>query len=213
MTIDKEVDKGTFRKQLLKRRQQMPKAEWQKKSSAICKHLEASYLLGNARTILAYTSFRQEPDLMPLIHHLAQSTAHPQPMKVEAPIQHRTLGFPRCAEKSLFWHQWHPDQPDAMVSGAYGILEPKDCLPLITPQMLGPQDVLLVPAAGCDRHGYRIGYGGGFYDRLLSQPEWSVVTTIGVVFDFAYVDQLPVDPWDQPLDGVCTENGLFMFKS
>lgn len=190
----------------------MPEVEWQQKSNAICKNLESSRLLGSAGTILAYTSFRQEPDLMPLMHHFAQSPTHSQAMKVKTPIPHRTLGFPRCEGKSLFWHQWHPDYPDSMISGAYGILEPDARLPLITPQRLGPQDILLVPAAGCDRHGYRIGYGGGFYDRLLSQPEWSSVTTIGVVFAFAYVERLPVDPWDQPLDGVCTEDGLFMFK-
>ena len=60
---------------------------------------------------------------------------------------------------------------------------------------------------GCDVQGYRLGYGGGYYDRLLNSPSWKTKPTIGVVFDFAYLSQLPVDSWDKPLERVITENG------
>jgi 5-formyltetrahydrofolate cyclo-ligase len=59
---------------------------------------------------------------------------------------------------------------------------------------------------GCDVQGYRLGYGGGYYDRLLNSPGWETKATIGVVFDFAYLSQLPVDSWDKPLERVITEN-------
>jgi len=71
-------------------------------------------------------------------------------------------------------------------------------------------DLLLVPAVACDRRGYRLGYGGGFYDRLLSQPEWQQKPAIGIIFDFARLPTLPFDPWDQPLTSICTEIDLFM---
>lgn len=74
----------------------------------------------------------------------------------------------------------------------------------------GAVDLLLVPAVACDRRGYRLGYGGGFYDRLLSSPEWADKTAIAIVFDFAQLPSLPNDPWDQRLVGVCTESGLFL---
>ncbi|NES71751.1 MAG: 5-formyltetrahydrofolate cyclo-ligase, partial [Okeania sp. SIO2D1] len=56
--------------------------------------------------------------------------------------------------------------------------------------------------------GYRLGYGSGFYDRMLSSEEWASKPTIGIVFEFGYLQQLPIDSWDRPLNAVCTENGV-----
>ncbi|NET50563.1 MAG: 5-formyltetrahydrofolate cyclo-ligase, partial [Merismopedia sp. SIO2A8] len=56
--------------------------------------------------------------------------------------------------------------------------------------------------------GYRLGYGGGFYDRMLSSSEWESKPTIGIIFEQAYLPQLPIDDWDTSLQGVCTENGF-----
>jgi 5-formyltetrahydrofolate cyclo-ligase len=86
--------------------------------------------------------------------------------------------------------------------GAYGILEPHPQAPTLSPSEV---DLILVPAVACDLQGYRLGYGGGFYDRMLSNPAWAKLPTIGIVFDFAHLAQLPKDPWDQPLHHVCTE--------
>ena len=200
MTIKKDV-----RKQLLTQRQIMTKEEWQQKSHVICTALEQAPLVVSARMILAYTSFRQEPDLMPLMLRLAQG-AEGQLSK-DFNSGDRVFALPRCEGKSLMWHQWSPGR-STLNRGAYGILEPDARWPGVDHQHFGSDAILLVPAVGCDRQGYRMGYGGGFYDRMLSDPVWSSIPKIGIVFDFAYVDLLPTDSWDQPLSGVCTENGL-----
>jgi 5-formyltetrahydrofolate cyclo-ligase len=70
-------------------------------------------------------------------------------------------------------------------------------------------DLILVPAVACDRQGTRLGYGGGYYDRLLSDPAWTNIPTVGVVFDFAYLTYLVADPWDIPLRAICTEHGFY----
>ncbi|MGB3561143.1 MAG: 5-formyltetrahydrofolate cyclo-ligase, partial [Geitlerinemataceae cyanobacterium] len=94
-------------------------------------------------------------------------------------------------------------------SGAYGILEPHRDLPQIVPESV---DLILVPAVACDDRGYRLGYGGGFYDRLFSLPQWAAKPSIAIVFEFARVANVPIDSWDLPLNAICTEAGYFQLN-
>jgi 5-formyltetrahydrofolate cyclo-ligase len=137
--------------------------------------------------ILAYQSFRQEPDLTLLFSTLAMD-----------------WGLPRCVGKTLQWQRWR--WGEGLVQGQYGIWEPDPALPRVEPSEV---DLILVPCVACDRAGYRLGYGGGYYDRLFADPRWQGIPAIGVVFEDAYVEALPRDPWDLPLQGVCTESGYY----
>ncbi|MEL7408737.1 MAG: 5-formyltetrahydrofolate cyclo-ligase, partial [Cyanobacteria bacterium J06558_2] len=87
-------------------------------------------------------------------------------------------------------------------SGKYGLPEPLANSPVIDP---ASADLILVPTVAADHQGYRLGYGGGFYDRLLSSSECAGIPTISIVFDFAYVSHLPTDSWDVKLNFICTE--------
>jgi len=195
----------------LRQRRLLPQLVWRERSQAICDGLRHSSVFQSAKVVLAYSSFRQEPDLRPLLHpgcidpSIGAQSGSPQAIRSQNNGGAPTFGLPRCHGKSLVWHVWDevefPLQPST-----YGILEP---LPHTLPIAVETVDLILIPAVACDRRGYRLGYGGGFYDRLLSSPEWSSKPTLGIVFEFARVDQLPNDPWDRPLDGVCTEAGLF----
>jgi 5-formyltetrahydrofolate cyclo-ligase len=166
----------------------MPVGEWRQKSECIRTQLQASSLFASAKTILAYFSFRQEPDL----NSLFTNTDH-------------RWGFPRCVGNSLIWHIWKPG--DSLQTKAYGLLEPHPNAPTLQPTEV---DLIFVPAVACDYQGYRLGYGGGYYDRLFSSREWATSRKIGIVFEFAYLQQLPTEPWDQQVHGVCTENALRM---
>lgn len=180
--------KASLRQKLLRSRLSLSPKTWQEKSQQLCQNLLSTKIVQEAHTILAYFSFRQEPDLSVLF---TQSQAR--------------LGFPRCVGKSLFWHGWQPGEEQQ--KGHFGILEPHSDSVQLQPEEV---DLILVPAVACDQQGYRLGYGGGFYDRMLSDSVWQNIPTIGIVFDFAHVVQLPIDPWDYALDGVCTETGLKM---
>ncbi|HIK33574.1 MAG TPA: 5-formyltetrahydrofolate cyclo-ligase [Oscillatoriales cyanobacterium M59_W2019_021] len=179
------LEKKTLRRSLLKQRQALSIEEWREKSDRLCMNLQASPQFISARTILTYFSFRQEPDLSSLLE------------------MRSSWGIPRCVDRTLVWHRWQPGDP--LLPGAYGILEPDSQLPQLVAKEI---DLILVPAVACDDRGYRLGYGGGYYDRLFASPEWASIPTIGIVFEFAYLPELPVEPWDKPLDAVCTEAGF-----
>ncbi|MEA5580493.1 5-formyltetrahydrofolate cyclo-ligase [Nodularia harveyana UHCC-0300] len=177
------MGKVDLRRTLIGKRQSMSMGEWRERSDRICRQLQSYPLFSQAKTVLAYFSFRQEPDLSPLFTDTSYN-----------------WGFPRCVGDSLSWHLWQPQDP--LHIGAYGILEPDIHAPVIQPAAV---DVILVPCVACDYQRYRLGYGGGYYDRLLSSSPWADKPTIGIVFDFAYLSEVPIDTWDQPLKSVITE--------
>jgi 5-formyltetrahydrofolate cyclo-ligase len=182
------VKKIELRRSLLQYRQTLTSEDWQQKSRQLCQHLQTSAQFTQSQTVLAYFSVRQEPDLSPLL------------------VNGQRWGFPRCVGKTLHWHSWSPEDAFPLQSGAFGIREPHADAPTLNPDDV---DLILVPAVACDSQGYRLGYGGGFYDRMLSSPVWANKPTIGIVFEFARLTQLPIDPWDRPLHSVCTEIGMF----
>lgn len=72
-------------------------------------------------------------------------------------------------------------------------------------------DILIVPLAAFDDKGYRLGYGGGFYDRTLERLRAAAkVTAIGFAYSVQRVDSVPRDANDQPLDLIVTEDGIFL---
>lgn len=184
---EQNLDKTQLRRNLLTKRQSLSIEEWRDSSDCLTHHLSTS-IFTQAKTVLAYFSFRLEPDLSRLFTDSS-----------------RLWGFPRCVAQSLIWHSWK--HGDSVITGAYGIPEPHPDSPAINSHDV---DLILVPCVACDSQGYRLGYGGGYYDRLLCTPEWSTKFTVGIVFDFAYLPQIPVEDWDTKLHAVCTETGFKM---
>jgi len=185
---DFPYSKKQLRRALLNQRRQIPHEIWQYKSQELCDRLTHWQIFQQAQNILAFTSFRQEPDLSPLWQRFSD----------------KTWGFSRCIEKDLIWHQVAiADFESNMRSGTFGILEPCHNLPIMDLQNI---DLILIPAVACDRRGYRLGYGGGFYDRWLPN---STGLKIGIIFEQFYLDELPSDIWDVPLDVIVTESLIY----
>ena len=102
----------------------------------------------------------------------------------------------------LVFRAWTPG--DELVPGVWDIPIPPQTAPEVIP------DVLLVPMLAFDRRGYRLGYGGGFYDRTLEKIRaLKKVMAVGVAYHAQMVEEVPLGPHDAPLDYVMTEQETF----
>lgn len=102
--------------------------------------------------------------------------------------------------KPLLFRAWAPG--DEMGKVQWGIAEPLPDKPALDP------DIVLVPLLAFDKVGYRLGYGGGFYDRTLERLRAiKPVVAVGISYDELMVDAVPHRSYDQPLDWVLTPSG------
>jgi 5,10-methenyltetrahydrofolate synthetase len=110
----------------------------------------------------------------------------------------RTLALPVVNGDLLEFRVWAPGTP--LVPGTYGIPVPQGT-PLVQPQ------VVLIPCLGVDMQRYRLGYGGGYYDRTLAAMKVRPVT-VGIAFDCGRLRTIGPQPHDIRLDLVITESGV-----
>ncbi len=113
-----------------------------------------------------------------------------------------------AAPARMVYRPWHP--ATALRPDATGIPAPPAAPAAAAP--LGPERMalLLAPALACDGAGIRLGYGGGWFDRLRADPAWAAVPTLAVLPAACRLqgERLPRDPWDVPLQGWLDEGGL-----
>ncbi len=110
------------------------------------------------------------------------------------------LSLPRVVKKnsSLLFISWSPG--DKLEKNKFGIYEPK-----IGKEMIVP-DLVITPLLGFDREGYRLGYGGGYYDRTFGQlPD---ALRVALCYSFQEVEQIPSEEHDQRLDYIITEKEI-----
>jgi 5-formyltetrahydrofolate cyclo-ligase len=107
--------------------------------------------------------------------------------------------------KPLLFRAWAPG--DDMDTAIWGIREPMADKPELEP------DVLLVPLLAFDAEGWRLGYGGGFYDRSIAElSRFKRITTVGIAYDAQEVDAVPHLDYDERLDWVLTPGGPRRFE-
>ena len=96
---------------------------------------------------------------------------------------------------------------DPLVPGPFGILQPRLTAPEVVP------DLVLVPLIAVDSTGARLGRGKGHYDRVLGRMRKNGAKLVGVGWAIQRIaDTIPGDPWDVPLDGFASPEGLEWFK-
>lgn len=116
----------------------------------------------------------------------------------------------RLSHDRLWFAKVTPNTP--LVPNRFGIPEPVvHARDLVRAQQL---DLILMPLVGFGHHGNRLGMGGGFYDRSLEflhhRHRWCRPSTLGLAYDFQRIDGLESDPWDIPLQGVITDQAVYL---
>jgi 5-formyltetrahydrofolate cyclo-ligase len=157
-------------------------------SSETCEHLEAFLAASDARVVLAYKAFGSEIPLEPLVETLPN-------------LEFWTTRVNPSSRLSL-----HPFA-SATTRNKFGMLEPEMSEPELEPELV---DVVLVPGLVFDRFGTRLGYGAGFYDRLLPKLR-SNAALIGVTHDALLLEHpLPKDGLDVSMTHLVTESDLIL---
>ncbi|HCZ01320.1 MAG: 5-formyltetrahydrofolate cyclo-ligase [Rhodobacterales bacterium RIFCSPHIGHO2_02_FULL_62_130] len=178
------IDKGEARKAAFAARK-AAFAAGQGQAAELLADFLAAY---QGKALAGYMAMRTEID------PLAAMVAHQGPVCVPVIIAN---GQP------LKFREWSPGC--RMEMGAFGAEIPAEGA-WIEPE------VLIVPLVGFDARGYRLGYGGGFYDRTLEGLRAKRPTfAVGFAFDAQEMPEVPIDQFDQRLDAMVTESGLRLF--
>jgi len=181
------AEKATWRNSLLARRAALSVADAAQASLQAARRFVRDLELSSTGTVALFWPLEGEIDTRPLLHALhalGVPTALPR-------MQGR--GLP------LRFHRWQPGDP--LDSGPFRVQQPAQDAPQAEPA------VVLTPLLAFDAEGYRLGWGGGFYDRTLAEfralprPPASV----GYAFACQQVERVPREPFDQRLDMIVTE--------
>lgn len=144
--------------------------------------------------VSAFNSFGEELDTGPLLRRLAA-----EGYRLALPVM-------QGKTRPLLFRRWSPG--DAMRRVQWGIEEPLETAPLVEP------GILLVPLLAVDRHGHRLGYGGGYYDRTLRDLRArQAVVAVGLAFDEQVVDAVPHLDYDERLDWILTPSCAIRCRS
>ena len=186
-----------LRKNILIKRDDLSETKRKELSTHIIQNLKSISHYSQAQLPLFYISFRSEVDTWPLIKERLAAD-----LPVAAPI---TLVSKRELDIRLI-KNWDTD----LRIGAYGILEP---VPETT-QPVNPRDIdlVLVPGSVFGHNCGRYGYGGGFYDRFLSQKAFQAFR-IGLSYEIQLVSSLTLQSHDQKMDMIITEKQIIHCSS
>lgn len=185
-------DKKALRKMLIEQRLKLPD-----RLSRVEKLQQVMrvWLIARSETVIgAYWPIKGEFDPLPALHRWKEDG------ELMDQARRRKIGLPVVdkVSKTLSFHAWYPGCP--MEEDAFGIPKPKDT-EVVTPTLL------FVACVGYAPGGYRLGYGGGFYDRTLASLKPRPYT-VGLGFGTDFLPDLTPEPHDIALDAILNDFGV-----
>jgi 5-formyltetrahydrofolate cyclo-ligase len=185
-------EKRTLRSAMLAWRSGLEEAERRAASDGLLATLRRERPIETPALVSGFWPIKEEIDIRPLMIELFN-----QGCQLALPVV-QGKGQP------VIFRAWRPGDP--LEAGVFGTLQPSAKREVLQP------DALIVPLLACDEEGWRLGYGGGFYDRTLAGLRaHKKVTAIGVSFDAQLVPDVPHGPGDQRLDWLLTDKRACAF--
>ncbi len=192
MTLDLQIEtqKQMMRTDARSRRRSIT-ADAMEEAATRVAGMDLGFLDVSPKILGAYFPVRSEFDCLPLVRRMVNDG-----WRIALPVVKQN--------SPLEYREWTFGAP--MENGPFGIPQPVDG------ELLSPT-VVLVPLLAFDRHCFRLGYGGGHYDRTLETLRGQhQVIAIGLAFDIQEVSEVPVCSYDQQLDWILTPSGAIPAK-
>lgn len=181
---DLKEGKRRLRARIRELRDAMAPEERARRSRAIERRLFGLEGFAGARTVMVFSSFGSEVDTAPIIDRLC--------------AEGRRVALPRVGRGEIVAVAYRPGDPVRVAS--FGAMEPEGNAVVAA----GEIDAVVTPGLAFDRRGYRVGYGGGFYDRFLALTRPGALR-VGVAFGLQVVDEVPHGRADVAVDVIVTD--------
>lgn len=182
--------KNVIRKKMIEYRDSLDNDIRKKWDANIFNNLINSCFYKEADSIFTFVSFKSEVNTHKIIEHALK--------------QRKTIYVPKIESKEKGMEIFKITKFEDLKKGYFGILEPTEGC---TNGKSSDIDLILMPGVAFDRHGGRIGYGAGFYDRFLSSMK-KKVDKIALAYKFQVLDEVPMEDKDVRIDGIITEEGI-----
>ncbi|MET4157463.1 5-formyltetrahydrofolate cyclo-ligase [Agromyces sp. PvR057] len=192
MSDDPSVQKRILRAELRERRRNMSTHERRIATEGFTSRLEELVGSTDAASVSCYLSMPSEPDTRPFVEWAEGHGI-------------RVL-FPVTRDDGLL--DWTIGESENEVLGLHGT--PEAVGELLGPMAINDVDLIIVPAAAIDRTGMRLGWGRGYFDKTLGSMG-KCPPVYAVVFDSEFVEDVPREVHDQPVNGVVTPTRILAF--
>lgn len=193
MVMDILQEKNLLRKKFKEQRKNISLQDRTLANEKIFENLINLIEIENADYILTFISFGSEPDTLKFAEYILSNG--------------KKLAAAKCTSEKGVMNFHLIKSLDDLEKGSYGIPEPKNDIPFLSDEEIDKNKVLcIVPGYSFSEKGYRLGYGGGYYDRFLS--EHKNVKTVGICFDEMISDEIPVEEYDVPVSLVVTDRKI-----
>ena len=184
---ERHLEKKIIRKFLINRRKQLS-GDYEKKNMS---HVHLRPLLNNINSdyVGSYVDYNFELSTNSLNKYLIEKNIN--------------ICLPKINSQSKEINFFKFSTGTKLIKNKYNILEPE-----VTNEIIFPK-LVLVPLLAFNESGFRLGYGGGFYDKYFSSQEEKDIIRVGLGFSFQKVNQIPIESHDQKVDWILTESYLY----
>lgn len=180
------MEKKELRKRMLKLRDEQRPADRALWDDIIFSKLTGSSDYREAKVVFIFVSFRSEVDTHRIIRKALEDG--------------KVVGVPKVLSKAEGMKAFRIESMEDLAEGYFGVLEPKEGCPEIPAADI---DLIVMPGAAFDREGGRIGYGGGFYDKYISEAGRGI-RKVALAYRMQILDKVPMEENDMRVDAIIT---------